>query len=555
MHTQLNLGKLNWLRFGKLPQHLLSSTAVVLVMAFAGSDSFAEDQTSDEIVRLRGSTTVVETHDDIELRSSTLPEGVVYEDQSAEQSYQETSFMDDVGNSLAYIRDNFIPAVIFRGSKNAISDRNVSYTIPSRASLRHSMMHSANTYEGLRSSEAGVGNTVAQTLRGSYTARASLARASADRARMHGSLMNFLPKINATVNASLTPDDTDASFSSRVGGVNTGIELSMPLYSSGVNINTYKQAKHLSLASDREYLAEEHRVALEAIAAHVNLRLNRRIERTLVRNVSAVNRIAHIARKLYEAGDASRTDIAIARANVESARAEVDLARKTREETLSDYESLTGQTAPQALSVSNYETLVPLSLEQAIDMAIANNPRLASSMHTAMARKYAARVERGRYGPKVDLYGSYNQDVYSSDDSGSKDWNVGVRLRVPLFDATWVSNVTAARKDAIEAQFRSLDQSRLIERQVRKQWTAYHSAKRRVAIVQRQVNAVATSVEGARREYQAGFRSISDVLNDQLKLARARITLESAKHEKMLAAYELAFTTAHPAIQHLAAAE
>ena len=367
--------------------------------------------------------------------------------------------------------------------------------------------------------------------------------------------MNFLPKINATVNASLTPDDTDASFSSRVGGVNTGIELSMPLYSSGVNINTYKQAKHLSLASDREYLAEEHRVALEAIAAHVNLRLNRRIERTLVRNVSAVNRIAHIARKLYEAGDASRTDIAIARANVESARAEVDLARKTREETLSDYESLTGQTAPQALSVSNYETLVPLSLEQAIDMAIANNPRLASSMHTAMARKYAARVERGRYGPKVDLYGSYNQDVYSSDDSGSKDWNVGVRLRVPLFDATWVSNVTAARKDAIEAQFRSLDQSRLIERQVRKQWTAYHSAKRRVAIVQRQVNAVATSVEGARREYQAGFRSISDVLNDQLKLARARITLESAKHEKMLAAYELAFTTAHPAIQHLAAAE
>ena len=123
---------------------------------------------------------------------------------------------------------------------------------------------------------------------------------------------------------------------------------------------------------------------------------------------------------------------------------------------------------------------------------------------------------------------------------------------MPLIDATRAPSVGAARHEALEAEYRALEQSRVVERQIRRQWTAYKSAERRVKIVKRQVSAVAASVEGARREYEAGFRSISDVLNDQVKLARARITLESARHEQMLAAYEIAFTTAHPSVHRLA---
>ena len=442
---------------------------------------------------------------------------------------------------------------MFRGPKKAISDRTISYSIPSRASLRHSMLHSANLYEGLRGAEAGVGDTVALALRGSYATRAQIERAAADRARVHGALANFLPKVNATVNAGYSSEDGAGGLSNRVEQVTAGVEVSLPLYASGVNVNTYKQARHVSLASDHTYLAEEYRVALEAVAAHINLRLNRRIEKTLRSNVSAMRRIAHIAEKLYEAGDASRTDIAIAKANVESARAEVDLAQKTREETLSDYESYTGSHAPKKLLAPSFKTFVPETVDQAVNMAIANNPTLVASLHTALASGYAAKVERGKFGPKVDLYGSYNEPLYSNSATTQEpDWNVGVRLKMPLLDATLAPSVGAARHEAMEAQFRALDQSRIVERQVRRQWTAYKSAERLVKIVARQVSAVRASVEGARKEYEAGFRSISDVLNDQVKLARAQITLESARHEQMLAAYEIAFTTAHPSIRDLA---
>lgn len=488
------------------------------------------------------------------VEDTNLPGVQVESDEPIHQASDET-VMDDVGHALHFLRKNYVPTLMFRGTKKAISDRTISYTIPPRASLRHSMLHSANMYDGLRGAKASIGDTIALALRGSYSSKAQIERAAADRARVHGALANFLPKVNGTLSWSHNSEEGSMAFGDRTHQVTSGIEVSMPLYTSGVNINTYRQAKHVSLASDMTYLAEEHRVALEAVAAHINLRLNRRIEKTLQSNVSAMQRIAHIAGKLYEAGDASRTDIAIARANVESARAEVDLARKTREETVSDYESFTGVKAPSNLLAPNFRALVPHSADMAVELALANNPTLNSSLHTAMASGYAARVERGKYGPKVDLFGAYNEPLYSSSETEQVgDWNFGVRLRMPLIDATRAPSVGAARHEALEAEYRALEQARIVERQIKRQWTAYKSAERRVKIVKRQVSAVAASVEGARREYEAGFRSISDVLNDQVKLARARITLESARHEQMLAAYEIAFTTSSPAIRHLAKA-
>ncbi len=478
-------------------------------------------------------------------------EDITYEDVGEEEG---PSFLSDVGSALFYLRDNLVPVIMFRGSTNAVSERNVTYTIPERGVLRNSMMHSANVYQGLRGSAASVGDTVATALRGSYSARAQLERANIDRVRVHGALANYLPKVTGTIDANYS-SSPGSSVSTNSGGriVTGGIEVTMPLFTSGVNLNTYKQAVYLSRASEYSYLAEEHRVALEAVAAHVNLRLNRKIEQTLKGNVNAMQRIEVIARKLFEAGDASRTDIAIAVANVQSARSELDLARRSREETKADYESVTGKQAPARLAGLNTGNVVPNSLEEAVDMAMRYNPALASSLQVATASKYAAKVERGRFGPQINMYGNYNYDFYRSTASASDgEWRVGVRLSVPLFDATLAPSVNAARHEALENGYRALDQGRLIERQVERQWSAYHSAARRTTIVQRQVNAISISVKGAQREFQAGFRSITDVLTEQIKLARAKITLETARHEKMLAAYELAFTTANPALKNLA---
>ncbi|MEL6750482.1 MAG: TolC family protein [Pseudomonadota bacterium] len=449
-------------------------------------------------------------------------------------------------------------ALLLGSSLRTQSDRFAPVAMPDRPLLRHSMVHAANVFDGLRGSEADVGASVALALRGSHTLRGRIARAQADHKRRHGALAAFFPKVEATFDTNRSPLPEDGGLLSQnltqdVSEVS--VQASLPVFTSGVNLNTYRQAVANARASDHAVLAEEHKVALEAVRAHIAVRLARRVEQTLGDNVAALNRIAGIARRLFEAGDASRTDIAIARANVESARAEQDLARKTREEMEVDYESLTGIRVADRLARPQVDHLVPETLDSAVALARQNNPTIAAAWLQADAGVYAAKATRGRYGPQASLYGGWTRELdHSARDPNDNEWTIGAKVRVPLVDFGAVPAIDAARLDALEAGYRAQDRDRLVVSQLQRQWTALQSARRRVIIIERQVSAIATSAKGTQREYEAGFRSITDVLADKVKLAGARITLEQARHEAWEAAYVVAFTTATPKLEGLAIA-
>jgi len=401
--------------------------------------------------------------------------------------------------------------------------------------LRRSMMHSVGYESGLGSDHASISESISSTLRGSYATRSRLERLNAEKARLHGAVANFLPTVNLTVEAAKSKRDSIIAGPFDQDQVDANVEVTVPIFTSGVNTNTLRQARHVSMAASYSYLAEEQVAALEAVAAHVNLRLNRKIVRSLKKNVVALDKLKVVAERLFAAGDASRTDIAIAQANVERARSEVNVARRTLDETRADYESLTGRKAPNKLSLSKPESLVPGDLESAIETALRNNPNLLAAEHSALASKHNAKIVRGQFGPQVNGFGNFQANLHNTvDPDPDNTWSVGVRMTV---------------------QYRALEQGRVLRRQITRQWAAYQSAARRVGILQRQVNAVRTSVDGTRREYEAGFRSISDVLNDQVRLTSAQISLETTRHEKILAAYEIAFATSHEGVQHLALAD
>ncbi len=432
-------------------------------------------------------------------------------------------------------------------------DRHGQLGVADRPVLRRSMAHAANLTDGLRLETASVGDSVAQTLRGSHAVRAALSRADANHARKRVAVGAFLPKLSAELD-----HGTGTSYDSAIGvgdvrydTSKVSVELSMPVFTSGALLNGYRAARSRADAADYGYLAAEHRTAMEAIVAHLNLRLSRAVERTLARNVAAVGRIADIARRRFDAGDASRTDIAIADANVEIARSERDLARKMREELVAEYESLTGRVAPTNLSAPSVARYVPDTVGHAVELAQARNPALAAAWLEADAGAYDAKAVRGRFGPQASLYGNYSNELHHSARDTRDGWTFGARLTVPLVDFTAMPSIAAARHDALQAGYVAQDNARILTQQVRKQWTAYHSAKRRVAIVERQIAAVERTVTGTRREYEAGFRSITDVLDVQMTLAQAQISLEQTRHEEWQAAYALAFTTVHPAIDGL----
>ena len=533
------------------------------LLALTTGPGFADP--SKKVVHLRGSNDAVVSP----LRTDSSGGQIEYvipadTDLSGETTYavdDDRSFLGvtETGRGIAelatYTMRTGIDAVLLRETDNPSDTHASLLNSGDNARLRQSMLHSSNYDPGLRSGSAEIADTVSATLRGSYATRARLERAKADKAREMGALGNFLPNASLTVDGNKSMSNTLSSQRLREESIDATINVTVPIFTSGANLATYRQSKHVARSSEYSFLAEEHRQALDAISAHINLRLNRRVEQALRKNVTAMRQILSVAQRLFDAGDASRTDIEIARANVESALSEVENARRSREQSLADYKNLTGNAAPKRLNVGKLESLVPSSVDEAVNSALANNPSLLAAQETALAAVENAKAVRGRFGPQISGFGQYDRSLYNSSDTDQKpEWSVGVRLQMPLVDFAALPQINTARYEASEAEYTALDTGRQIRRQLERQWASYHSAKRRVGIIKRQLNAVSASIDGVRREYEAGFRSITDVLNDQIRLVRAQITLEQTRHEKYFAAYELAFTSAHEGVKHIALA-
>ena len=398
---------------------------------------------------------------------------------------------------------------------------------------------------GLRGNSASAGTvdaSVRQALRGSYATRAARSAARAARARAHAAALGFLPRVTARLDLDNGPNTARPSKVKRQNVARMGIEASVPLFTSGVTLNTLRQAKSLARAADMNFLAAERKVALDAGLAHVELRLQRKVVAALRRHRDAVVKLVRVAHGLFRAGEVSRTDVAIARANAEGVAAELVEAERRLAEARTALESLTGRASPATLSLPNAN--VRLTLPRAVEEAVAHAPSLAARHLESDARAHGALAERGRHGPQVSAYAGIGRDVWHSTvDEHENGWEAGVRLSVPLFTPDAVGRVAAAKAEAVEARYAALDAERKLRERVAGLWHAHQAADRREAALKRQTGHVAITVRGTLSEYRAGFRSITDVLEAQVEALRARVALEGATHARAGAALRLAYAT------------
>ncbi|MEM1318540.1 MAG: TolC family protein, partial [Pseudomonadota bacterium] len=153
------------------------------------------------------------------------------------------SIVYDAGEALGEAAANPPPLMALRNTIKADDDRRHVAHLNPRPVLRRSMTHDARGNPGIRGTRVAVADTVSSALRGSYSAKARLARAEVDRARVRSALTAFLPRITGTAEAGYSGDATTLDYRDN-DAVSVGAELTMPLFTSGVNINTYRQARH-----------------------------------------------------------------------------------------------------------------------------------------------------------------------------------------------------------------------------------------------------------------------------------------------------------------------
>ena len=317
------------------------------------------------------------------------------------------------------------------------------------------------------------------------------------------------------------------------------IGLSQTIWSGG-RVGHGITAAEAEILAGREDLRDiEQTVLASVIQAYADVIRDTEILRIRQANLGVLQRQLEEASARFEVGEITRTDVAQSEARL--AQSEADLANAQAQLSVSRaaYAAVVGQ-SPGDLAPMPVLPGVPTDFDSALDVALVDNPGIRSaaySLHAAEANVAAAKAE---YMPSARLtatYGGSNTDFDRISDIGDDTrLTAGATVSVPLFTGGLNgSRVAQALERANVAQINVEGERRNTLRSVSSAYAQVVSARSTLEAGGEAVRAATVAAEGVRQEAQVGLRTTLDVLNQELELRNAEITLASARRNEYVA--------------------
>ena len=339
----------------------------------------------------------------------------------------------------------------------------------------------------------------------------------------------------------------------RTGGgngrnINAGVDISYPLFNGGSVRNQIRAADERVLAGRATLRAVEGDIFTEAVGAYMDVirdssivALNRNQVRVLQTNLQA-------SRDRFEVGDLTRTDVAQSEARLALAQSQLELAGGRLTSSEENYRRVIGD-LPDNLQPPPPLPVLPGTPEQAVQVALANNPDLVSIASQVRAAELDVAVTRADRLPTVNAIGSGRATNYlgTADEqfgpnarNSQTQTGVGVQARIPIYQGGLVG---ARVRQAQAFQGQLLEQGVALERQIVSQTRAafanYQAAQEAIESNQTAVAANTLALEGVRAEQTVGTRNVLDVLNAEQELLNSQVQLVTARRDAYVAGFAL----------------
>ncbi len=184
---------------------------------------------------------------------------------------------------------------------------------------------------------------------------------------------------------------------------------------------------------------------------------------------------------------------------------------------------------------------VPSSLEQAIEIAISENPSLANSGNNIeLAREKRSTIAAELY-PVVDIVGKTNYEHNKGGTLGTKrDYSLVLQASWDLFTgfATRSGQAQTAFEYAATRDAHRHATNKVME-QTRIAWQAVLTARERLDLLENAVNIASEVFESRRALREAGRDTVISVLDAENEVNTAQINLTGATYEERVAVFQL----------------
>ena len=354
------------------------------------------------------------------------------------------------------------------------------------------------------------------------------------------------PQVSATVGVNRTITQSGVLVSTGKGpNLSVGVDVSYPLFNGGSVRNSVRAAETRVEAGRATLAAVEGDVFTQAVAAYMDVIRDRSVVELNQNNVRVLETNLQATRDRFEIGDLTRTDVAQSEARLQLGRSQLAGAQGQLIASEATYRQVIGH-PPGQLAPPPPLPPLPTTSDEAVRIALANNPDLVATARQAIASGYDVNVARASRLPTLSVVGSetYVNNLAHNGPSGfpntGAETSVGLSARVPIFQgglpAARIRQAQAQQGQALETV---VGTERAVVQTARAAFANYEASQRQIQAQTVAVQANQLALEGARAEQSVGTRTVLDVLNAEQELLNSQVSLVTAKRDAYVAGFQL----------------
>jgi outer membrane protein len=262
-------------------------------------------------------------------------------------------------------------------------------------------------------------------------------------------------------------------------------------------------------------------------------------------NVKVLETNLEATRDRFQIGDLTRTDVAQSEARLQLGRAQLATAQGNATASEATYRQVIGH-PPGQLAAPPPLPPLPATADEAVQIALANNPDLVAITQQALAAGYDVNVARAGRLPTLSAQasGDYAANLSGNAPQGFSNTGtqtaVGLGASIPIFQGGLpAARIRQAQAQQGQVREQVVGTERAVVEQTRAAFANYQAAQEAIQAQTVAVQANQLALEGNRAEQSVGTRTIIEVLNAEQELLNSQVALVTAKRDAYVAGFQL----------------
>ena len=377
------------------------------------------------------------------------------------------------------------------------------------------------------------------------TLAAARAAAAAGRERLPQAKSQFYPNISANFSRNKNDLDTTApnflgqqqTTNNRYPSSNQTLSIRQPLYRPQLTAQ-YRQAQAQVDDAEATLAQEEQNLAVRVSGAYFEALLTYdQLDLVLAQRAAYTTQL-DAARKGLAAGSGTRTDIDEAQARLDMNTAQEIEARQNITYTQQQLQTLVNQPVAQLakLDVARLELANPQPdrLEDWIDRAERSSPQLQSLRAQAEAAKQEIDRAKAGHHPTLDAVAQWSRsqsESVTNTQSRYDNASYGLQLNVPLFAGGYVNSQVRQAIAGQERAEQALEAGRRnLGVRVHKEFRGVTEGVPKIKALEQALRSADQLVLSSQKSFQAGSRTVLDVLNAEQQRVSVMHDLAQARY-------------------------